>query len=90
MIGNKADLPSRQVTEQMGRELATKLGDNIPFLETSAKTSTNVETAFLTIANELVLLNEQKPRKQIDVEKEKTNVKVVDPDVKNGDSCPCS
>ena len=55
LIGNKADLANRQVTESMGRELAQRLG-SVPFLETSAKTATNVESAFLTIAAELVKL----------------------------------
>ena len=36
----------------MGLELAAKLG-GIPFFETSAKNSTNVESAFLRIATDL-------------------------------------
>ena len=50
-----------QVTEAMGQELATKLGD-VPFLETSAKNSTNVETAFLTLAADLVKTGGGKPK----------------------------
>lgn len=91
LIGNKADLPSRQVSEQMGRDLASRLG-NIPFLETSAKTSTNVETAFLTIANDLVKLNESKPVRPV---AQPEVIPIKDPDSsKNssggGDACPCS
>lgn len=45
LIGNKLDLESqRQVSTQEGEEWASKLG--IPFLETSAKASQNVEAAF--------------------------------------------
>jgi len=45
LIGNKLDLESqRQVSTQEGEEWASKLG--IPFLETSAKASQNVESAF--------------------------------------------
>jgi Ras-related protein Rab-1A len=46
----------------MGQELAAKLG-GIPFLETSAKNSTNVESAFLTIAADLVKSGAGGPKK---------------------------
>ena len=88
MIGNKADLPSRQVTEQMGRELASKLGRDVPFLETSAKNSTNVETAFLTIANDLLRLRQRAPAvvnntpAPLVIDNSRSN--------KTEDSCPCS
>lgn len=70
LIGNKADLVSQKaVTEQdaqvvnvyvchaslvlnCAQAFADKL--NISFLETSAKNSTNVEAAFLTMAKELI------------------------------------
>lgn len=52
LVGNKSDLTSKRVvsTEQ-GKEFADSLG--IEFLETSAKTSTNVEQAFLTMASQI-------------------------------------
>jgi Ras-related protein Rab-1A len=51
-VGNKSDLTAKRVvsTEQ-GKEFADSLG--IEFLETSAKTSTNVEQAFLTMASQI-------------------------------------
>ena len=52
IIGNKSDAPGRAVTTEEAREKADELA--CPFLETSAKTSTNVEEAFLTLASELL------------------------------------
>lgn len=52
LVGNKCDLEGKRVvsTEQ-GKEFADGLG--IEFLETSAKTSTNVEQTFLTMASQI-------------------------------------
>jgi len=53
IVGNKSDLTSRrQVEHNAAQEYCSKL--NIPFLETSAKASTNVETAFMTMAKEIM------------------------------------
>jgi len=52
LVGNKCDLePDRAVTTEQGKELATKL--NIPFVETSAKDSINVEQAFIKMAEDI-------------------------------------
>lgn len=52
LIGNKIDLVNqRVVSTEEGNELSKKY--NIPFIETSAKESLNVEKAFLQIANSL-------------------------------------
>eukprot|EP01017_Pseudomicrothorax_dubius_P028320 TRINITY_DN335_c0_g1_i1.p1 TRINITY_DN335_c0_g1~~TRINITY_DN335_c0_g1_i1.p1 ORF type:complete len:208 (-),score=44.00 TRINITY_DN335_c0_g1_i1:165-788(-) len=52
LVGNKADLESqRQVTTEEAREFANSLG--IKFVETSAKSSSNVETAFRTLSTEI-------------------------------------
>jgi len=52
IIGNKSDLSSKRVVETTAaKEFADKL--NIPFLETSAKNSTNVEQAFITMATDI-------------------------------------
>ncbi|KAF0976200.1 hypothetical protein FDP41_004875 [Naegleria fowleri] len=52
LVGNKCDLTSKkQVDRSTAEEFAKSL--NIPFLETSAKNSTNVEQAFMTMAAEI-------------------------------------
>jgi len=57
LVGNKADLiEEKQVSEETAQRFADKLG--IPFLETSAKTATNVDAAFLTMAKELIKTRE--------------------------------
>lgn len=52
LVGNKSDLePKRVVSAEAAKEFADSLG--IAFLETSAKNSTNVEKAFLTMASQI-------------------------------------
>ncbi|CAL9751097.1 unnamed protein product [Musa acuminata subsp. burmannicoides] len=49
LVGNKCDLTDgRVVSYETGKAFADEIG--IPFLETSAKDSTNVEKAFMTMA----------------------------------------
>ena len=52
LVGNKCDLEGqRQVTYEEGKKKAEELG--VKFIETSAKDSINVETAFFTMAGEI-------------------------------------
>lgn len=52
LVGNKCDLSTKKVVDYTAaKEFADQMG--IPFLETSAKNSTNVEQAFLTMASEI-------------------------------------
>jgi Ras-related protein Rab-1A len=52
LVGNKSDLTAtKQVDTQTAKAFADEIG--IPFLETSAKNSTNVEQAFMTMAGEI-------------------------------------
>jgi len=52
LVGNKSDLVSKKVVEfTAAKEFANSL--SIPFLETSAKNSTNVEEAFITMARQI-------------------------------------
>ena len=52
LVGNKCDLEqNRQVSYEEGKAYADQLG--IKFLETSAKNSVGVESAFFTMANEI-------------------------------------
>ncbi len=54
IVGNKIDLPNRVVSTEKVQAYAEKL--NIPFIETSAMDSTNVEQAFEEIAKQLLLV----------------------------------
>jgi len=45
VVGNKIDLPNREVTTEAAQEWCKKNGD-MPYIETSVKTLTNVEEAF--------------------------------------------
>ncbi|KAI9144995.1 P-loop containing nucleoside triphosphate hydrolase protein [Paraphysoderma sedebokerense] len=52
LVGNKSDLVGKKVVDyNTAKEYADEL--KIPFLETSAKDSTNVEQAFLTMAKQI-------------------------------------
>ncbi|KAH8346717.1 hypothetical protein KR084_008528 [Drosophila pseudotakahashii] len=52
LVGNKSDLTTKKVVDHTtAAEYAAQLG--IPFLETSAKSATNVEQAFMTMAAEI-------------------------------------
>ncbi|KAI9522386.1 Ras- protein Rab-1A [Dissostichus eleginoides] len=52
LVGNKSDLVSKKVVElSTAQDLASSL--KVPLLETSAKSSDNVERAFLTMASEI-------------------------------------
>ena len=52
LIGNKCDLTEKRVVEyEKGKQLADNL--NIIFIETSAKDSTNINDAFITMTNEI-------------------------------------
>mmetsp|Transcript_17147 Transcript_17147/g.21125 ORF Transcript_17147/g.21125 Transcript_17147/m.21125 type:complete len:206 (+) Transcript_17147:391-1008(+) len=56
LIGNKSDREDKVVSTEVGTEFAKKL--DMPFLETSAKTASNVEAAFLAMASELIKIRE--------------------------------
>jgi len=80
LVGNKADLiEEKQVPEETAQRFADKLG--ISFLETSAKTSTNVDAAFLTMAKELIKNREKAtPNSGTTPSRQKgVNLKKVDP-----------
>ncbi|KAF9313067.1 GTP-binding protein of the rab [Podila horticola] len=52
LVGNKSDLTNKKVVEYtVAKEFADQL--TIPFLETSAKSATNVEQAFMTMAKQI-------------------------------------
>ena len=52
LVGNKSDMAEqRQVTTEEGQELANSY--QMPFLETSARNSQNVDEAFVTTTKEI-------------------------------------
>jgi len=51
LVGNKCDLPTRNVNMSQAREIARSYG--IPFIETSAKTRMGVDDAFYTLVREI-------------------------------------
>lgn len=52
LVGNKSDMAEqRQVTTEEGQELANSY--QMPFLETSARNSENVDEAFVTMTKEI-------------------------------------
>lgn len=51
IVANKVDKPERVITTEMGKELANRLGMN--YIETSAKTSHNVEAAYNLLVGHL-------------------------------------
>jgi len=64
LVGNKADLDwKRLVNKQQAKAMAESIG--ISFLETSAKDSTNVEEAFVTMAEQLVRAKDSSAKEMI-------------------------
>ena len=50
LLGNKCDMPDRQVTKEEGDKFAKEYGIN--FFETSAKTGVNIQEAFRVVATD--------------------------------------
>eukprot|EP00761_Pharyngomonas_kirbyi_P012933 gb/GECH01012960.1/.p1 GENE.gb/GECH01012960.1/~~gb/GECH01012960.1/.p1 ORF type:complete len:205 (+),score=40.82 gb/GECH01012960.1/:1-615(+) len=75
LVGNKIDLEKqRQVSTEMGQEYAQELG--VPFVETSAKNSTNIEDAFLSLVDEIfkkkfdsLVVDKPKPQQPVNITK---------------------
>lgn len=61
LIGNKSDLVQQKVVEYgAAKDFADEL--QIPFIETSAKTSDNVEEAFLTMSKQIMVSLDSSPQ----------------------------
>jgi len=64
LVANKIDLENRVVSKEQATKLATSMG--IPLLETSAKTSVNVEAAFANVAQRCIAAKRgEEPRSQV-------------------------
>ncbi|CAD8150988.1 unnamed protein product [Paramecium octaurelia] len=63
IVGNKADVPNkRKISLQEGKEKAKQF--NAQFLETSAKTSENVDKLFISICEQVMNMKQQQPYNQ--------------------------
>lgn len=86
LIGNKCDCDTKKaVSTEEGKELADSLG--IPFMETSAKTSSNVEQSFFRMASEIksrVAVTTSKPMTQQPKGQQLTSGKAVTGKKNNG------
>jgi GTPase SAR1 family protein len=59
LVGNKCDMENeRKVTVEQGKDFATQYG--MKFFETSAKDSTNVAEAFITMTKEVIKSSNKK------------------------------
>ena len=56
LIGNKKDLDERNIDESEGKQFANN--NNMPYFETSAKTSENVEGVFKFLINKILRYRE--------------------------------
>ncbi|XP_005111036.1 ras-related protein Rab-9B [Aplysia californica] len=62
VLGNKVDVPSRDVGEEAARSWCARNG-NLPYFETSAKDSTNVDMAFKSAVGRLREMEDQMDEK---------------------------
>jgi len=86
LVGNKCDLiQKKQIDYETAKEFASKL--DIPFLETSAKSATNVEKAFLTMAQEIKNSLANQPQQQQPQQKKAINVTGTDVSDRQGGCC---
>ena len=58
VLGNKVDMPNRQVTQEDADQWCRQSG-NYPYFETSAKDAINVDQAFITAVHRLVKTQEE-------------------------------
>ncbi|CAG5131945.1 unnamed protein product [Candidula unifasciata] len=84
IIGNKVDVPNREVAEDMARTWCARNG-NMPYFETSAKDSTNVEKAFISAVSWLRDMEDQ-----LDIRPVQTNSVDLSKRSKSSNSGCCS
>ena len=64
LVGNKIDLPNREVEKEEGEKLALK--NKIKFFETSASDGTNIQETFDALISD-IMYNYEEIKKQDDV-----------------------
>ena len=64
LVGNKVDLPKRDVSTKDGNDKAKQF--SIPYIETSAKTKQGVEEAFFTLVREIIAARRRKENQKKD------------------------
>jgi Ras-related protein Rab-1A len=88
LVGNKCDLVDRRHVEfEAAKAFADRLG--IPFIETSAKTATNVEKAFMAMAAEIKNSLAKSPAVANPVGGRTVNLGEGKQVNEDGDGCPC-
>jgi len=86
ILGNKCDISDRrQVPKERGDQLAIEY--NIKFMETSAKSSYNIEEAFINLARDIKTKMEQKMKEQTSPPRGGRQVRANEPIRKAGRWC---
>lgn len=62
IIGNKIDLDNKNITTEEGKEMANKY--NCEFIETSAKTNTNIDEAFKVLSKKMIEIKSKNKEKE--------------------------
>eukprot|EP00540_Astrosyne_radiata_P012122 CAMPEP_0116862520 /NCGR_PEP_ID=MMETSP0418-20121206/23680_1 /TAXON_ID=1158023 /ORGANISM="Astrosyne radiata, Strain 13vi08-1A" /LENGTH=222 /DNA_ID=CAMNT_0004497375 /DNA_START=162 /DNA_END=831 /DNA_ORIENTATION=+ len=91
LVGNKSDLTAKRVVSTgQGRDLAESFG-RMGFMETSAKTLTNVEKALLVMTNQIIKTAhiETQPTASSGKQNEEGTIHLASPPTKSNDSCTC-
>ena len=84
LVGNKSDMISKKVVDsEKAKEMADTVG--MPFLETSAKVSTNVEEAFVRMAVDM----KQRKDSISGSRDERSMVTIASKEVKEDGGCWC-
>merc|ERR1739848_794027 len=84
LVGNKSDLTAKKIVDYTtAKEFADQLG--VSFLETSAKSATNVEQAFMTMAAEIK--NRMGPATSAEDVKSNVKINSSTPVQKSGGCC---